>query len=92
MGIGVHIGPTVVGEMGRGVAKYLTVVGDTVNTASRLQELTKEYRCRLVISAHVAERAGVDVSSFPQHEIGVRNRAAPLTIRAIVNPHDVDLG
>ena len=67
-------------------------VGDTVNTASRLQDLTKEYGCRLVISAQVAERAGADVSAFPAHQIEVRNRAAPLTIRAIENPRDVALG
>ena len=72
--------------MGRGVAKYLTAVGDTVNTASRLQDLTKEYGCRLVISARVAERAGANVSAFPAHEIEVRNRTEPLTIRAIEIP------
>ena len=83
VGIGVHTGSTVVGQMGRGVAKYLTAVGDTVNTASRLQDLTKEYNCRLVVSAEVAERAGADVAAFPEYEIEVRNRTAPLTIRAI---------
>ena len=92
VGIGIHTGPTVVGHMGRGVAKYLTAVGDTVNTASRLQDMTKEYGCRLVISAQVAERAGADVSAFPAHQIEVRNRAAPLTIRAVENPRDVVLG
>ena len=92
VGVGIHTGPTVVGHMGRGVAKYLTAVGDTVNAASRLQDLTKEYGCKLVISAQVAERAGADVSAFPAHQIEVRNRAAPLTIRAIENPRDVVLG
>ena len=91
VGIGVHTGSTVVGQMGRGVAKYLTAVGDTVNTASRLQDLTKEYNCRLVVSAEVAERAGADVAAFPEYEIEVRNRTAPLTIRAIANPRDVGL-
>ena len=92
VGIGVHTGPTVVGEMGRGVAKYLTAVGDTVNTASRLQDLTKEYGCRLVISARVAERAGANVSAFPAHQIEVRNRTEPLTIRVIENPRDLAPG
>ena len=91
VGIGVHTGSTVVGQMGRGVAKYLTAVGDTVNTASRLQDLTKEYNCRLVVSAEVAERAGANVAAFPEYEIEVRNRTAPLTIRAIANPRDVGL-
>ncbi len=58
LGIGLHIGPTVVGHMGRGAATYLTAVGDTVNTASRLQDHTKEFGCELILSARVAERAG----------------------------------
>ena len=66
VGVGIHTGPTVVGHMGRGVAKYLTAVGDTVNTASRLQDLTKEYGCRLVISSQVAERAGRTSPPFPR--------------------------
>ena len=36
VGIGIHTGPSVVGQMGYGVGRYLTAVGDTVNVASRL--------------------------------------------------------
>ena len=85
IGIGIHCGPAVVGHMGRGVATYLTAVGDTVNTASRLQDQTKQFDCQAVISEPVAQRAGVDVSGFPRHEITVRNRAAPIAIRIITD-------
>lgn len=80
LGIGVHCGPAVVGHMGRGVATYLTAVGDTVNTASRLQDQTKEFACELIISDRVAERAGLDVSAFQREEITVRNRAQPIVV------------
>ncbi len=83
MGIGIHAGPAVVGRMGRGSAKYLTAVGDTVNVASRLQELTKEYRCSLVVSESAARQAGLDVSGFARHEVMVRNRSDALAIRVI---------
>jgi adenylate cyclase len=83
LGIGIHCGPTVVGHMGRGVATYLTAVGDTVNTASRLQDQTKHFACQLIISEPVAERAGLDVSAFRREEITVRNRAEPIAIRII---------
>jgi adenylate cyclase len=83
MGIGVHVGPTIVGRMGHGVAMYLTAVGDTVNVASRLQDLTKQYHCQLIISEAAAQRAGIDVSGFPRHELTVRNRTEPVAIRAI---------
>ena len=69
--------------MGRGVASYLTAVGDTVHVASRLQDLTKEYQCQMVISEHVAQLAGLDVSPFPRHELTVRNRGEPIVIRVI---------
>ncbi|HEY1721928.1 MAG TPA: adenylate/guanylate cyclase domain-containing protein [Magnetospirillaceae bacterium] len=86
MGIGIHCGPTVVGRMGRGVAMYLTAVGDTVHVASRLQDLTKEYHCPIIISDTVARHAGVNVDRFESHEITVRNRSEPIAIRTIDDP------
>lgn len=83
VGIGIHTGQAVVGEMGHGIAMYLTAVGDTVHVASRFEELTKTYGCQLVISDRVALRAGVDANRFPSHELTVRNRRAPITIRTI---------
>lgn len=58
IGIGIHCGPAIVGEMGHGSAMHLTAVGDAVNTASRLETATKDFGAELVISAEVAERAG----------------------------------
>ena len=83
IGIGIHTGPAVVGRMGRGVAMYLTAVGDTVHVASRLQDLTKQYHCQMVVSELAAARAGIDVTQFPRDEIEVRNRAERVAIRTI---------
>jgi adenylate cyclase len=69
--------------MGYGSAVSLTAIGDTVNVASRLQDLTKEYGCQLVISEEVAQHAGVNVDSFPRHDLTVRNRRESLTIYII---------
>lgn len=91
IGIGIHCGPAVVGLMGHGDATYLTAVGDTVNTASRLEEQTKAFSCQLIISEPVASRAGVDVSGFPRHEITVRNRAEPIAIRIIADVEALQL-
>jgi adenylate cyclase len=54
-----------------------------VNTASRLEAETKTYGCQLIVSEALAERAGIDLSGFPHHEIEVRGRSATLGIRAI---------
>ena len=59
MGIGVHLGPAILGEMGMAAADSLTAIGDTVNVASRLEALTKEFGCQLVVSERVIERAGI---------------------------------
>ena len=80
LGIGVHVGPTVVGGMGYGPAVYLTAVGDTVHVAARLEALTKDYACELVISKEVAARARVAVDDLDHHELTLRNRQAPLTV------------
>ena len=80
LGIGIHCGPTVVGHMGRGMATYLTAVGDTVNLASRLQDQTKRFDCQLVISEPVAQRAGLDMSGFRHEQITVHNRAGEVGI------------
>jgi adenylate cyclase len=80
LGIGIHAGPTVVGRMGYASTTYLTAVGDTVHVAARLEALTKEYACELVLSEEVAVRAGLDVSDHARHELTVRNREAPLAI------------
>ena len=83
IGVGIHTGPAVVGRMGRAVASYLTAVGDTAHVASRLQDLTKEYQRQMVISEHVAQLAGLNVSPLPRRELTLRNRAEPIVIRVI---------
>src|SRR3546814_2590414 len=74
MGIGIHVGPVIVGEKGYGRAKSLTAIGDAVNIASRLEELTKAFGVQLVISEQVATLAGVDVGVLDIRETAVRGK------------------
>jgi adenylate cyclase len=83
IGIGIHCGPAVVGRMGYGATVHLTAIGDAVNVASRLQDLTKEFSCQLVISEEVTRQAGLNVSGLSRHEITVRNRREALVTFAI---------
>jgi adenylate cyclase len=89
IGIGIHMGPVIVGEMGYGRARYLTAIGDVVNTASRLETLTKDFHCQLVVSEDVAAAAGVDLSSYPSDEVLVRGRTRPLRIHVIASALDL---
>jgi class 3 adenylate cyclase len=54
-----------------------------VNTAARLQELTKTYGARVVVSEAVARRAGLPLARCTAHDIEVRGRQAPLTVFAL---------
>jgi adenylate cyclase len=83
IGIGIHTGPAVVGRMGYGEAIYLTAVGDTVHVASRLEALTKDYDCELVVSEAVTRRAGIPTVGLPRHELTLRNRAEPLAVLVV---------
>jgi len=83
IGIGVHCGPVIVGEMGYGAAAAITAIGDAVNTASRLEALTKEYDCELVVSKETVARAAVDLSEFPHHEIEIRGKREMLSVTTV---------
>jgi adenylate cyclase len=91
IGIGLHVGPAIIGEMGYGKATSLTAVGDSVNTASRLEAMTKEFAAQLVVSEAVAQKANVDLSAFDSHDIGVRGRSEHITARVIVKAQDLAL-
>jgi adenylate cyclase len=80
IGIGIHSGPVILGEMGYGQATSMTAIGDSVNTASRLEALTKDFEAELVLSEPVATRAGLDLGAFPRHEIELRGRAGQLAV------------
>jgi adenylate cyclase len=51
--------------MGYGTVVSVTAVGDSVNTASRIEGLTKTYACELVMSEAVVLRAGIDLGAAP---------------------------
>jgi adenylate cyclase len=85
IGIGIHAGPAIVGEMGYGQALSLTAIGDMVNTASRLEGMTKELACELVVSHDLLERAGMTLHDVPRHEIDVRGRRGQLAVYAIAD-------
>ena len=83
MGIGIHTGPVVLGNMGYGASRGLTAIGDTVNTASRLEAETKAQKCDVCVSAITAERAGIIISDGLKRHIKIRGKQTKLDIYAL---------
>jgi adenylate cyclase len=83
IGIGIHAGDVIIGKMGYREHAQTTAIGEAVHVASRLQDLTKEYRCQVVVSEAVGTVAGVPLGDFPRHDIQARGLSAPLAIRVI---------
>jgi adenylate cyclase len=80
IGIGIHAGPVILGEMGYANLKGITVVGDVVNTTSRLEEMTKRFGAPVVMSAEAAIHVGDGVADWQRHEIEVRGRVGTMTV------------
>ncbi len=85
-GIGLHAGTTIIGEMGYGLHAKVTAMGDPVNVAARLEELTKQYHCLAVVSETVADAAGISLADCERHEIQLRGRAQPLVVYTVEDP------
>ena len=89
VGIGIHAGPLLLGRIGWGDAIDMTVIGHTVNAASRLEALTKEKKCQLIISRDVAEFAGWTEARGSGESIEVRGVAKPIEIITVSRGRDL---
>jgi adenylate cyclase len=89
IGIGLHAGTAIVGEMGYERAAQITAIGDTVNTASRLETLTKDFGVELVVSQELLDTAGIALADAPHHDVEIRGRQGRLAVRAIARAADL---
>jgi adenylate cyclase len=82
-GIGIHGGEVIIGDIGYRDHQVFTALGDAVNVAARLQDMTKDLECEVILSEEVYKTAGLPVSLLPEQELPIRGRAVPLTVRLV---------
>jgi adenylate cyclase len=84
VGIGLNTGPCVVGNMGSDFRFNYSVLGDTVNVASRLEARTKDYRIPIVIGAQTEQQAQEKFATIEIDRIQVKGKSEPETVFTVL--------
>jgi adenylate cyclase len=84
VGIGLNTGPCVVGNMGSDFRFNYSVLGDTVNVASRLEARTKDYRVPIVIGAQTEQQAKEKFATIEIDRIQVKGKSEPETVFTVL--------
>lgn len=84
IGAGINMGVAMMGNVGTAENQSITIVGDSVNVAFRLEALTKQKQTSVIVSSHVVEWAGPDYKFLSLGETEVKGRTKPVSIYAMV--------
>ena len=85
-GIGINGGEVIIGDIGFKEHTVFTALGDPVNVAARLQDMTKALECRLVVSDAVCATAGIAADTLPRSQVPIRGRDEPMVVRTVTDP------
>jgi adenylate cyclase len=79
-GIGIHGGEVIIGDIGFREHTVFTALGDAVNVAARLQDMTKTLNCTVVISEEICRNAGIGADRLARTDVSIRGRDQPLGV------------
>ena len=85
-GIGIHGGEVIIGDIGFRDHTVFTALGDPVNVAARLQDMTKAHNCTVIISEEVYHRAGIPPDRLSRTEVSIRGRDQAMTVCTVMEP------
>ena len=84
-GIGIHGGEVIIGNIGYRDHMVFTALGDAVNVAARLQDMTKSLGCEAIVSEEVRISAGLPSDGLPEQEVAIRGRAELMMVHPVVD-------
>jgi adenylate cyclase len=84
-GIGIHGGEVIIGDIGYRDHMVFTALGDSVNVASRLQDMSKTLACEVILSEDLRVTAGLTADGLPLQEVEIRGRVEPMIVRSVMN-------
>jgi adenylate cyclase len=84
-GIGIHSGEVIVGDIGYRDHMVFTALGDAVNVAARLQDMTKSLECEAILSDEVRATAGLAADALPPQQVEIRGRNEPMMVRTVAS-------